>query len=426
MEITRFRTHIALLVVPLVAAMTTACGLDSQAPPPLIGPSGLGSSVTLTASPDQLPRDGSSQSILTVTSRDPENRPMAGQRMTVVVIGGTASQDSVTTNSDGRATFAVTAPAQSVIVPGNQIVVSVTPVGQNADNALPRRVSIALMGVSNSTAPAPAFTVTPQNPEINQVATFDATTTTDEGAQCLDNCSYSWNFDDGTTATGRVVTHSFTVARAYNVELTVTDAAGLVVAMRQLVTPSMPAEPTVTLNVAPNPPVVNQQATFNAVGTAATNHQIVRYEWNFGDGSNTTTVGGNVTHTYTARGIYSATVRAVDDLGRAGSTSLQLNLTTGVPTGINATFYFTPTNSSGAAFVNATTSFHAENSTPSNGATIQTYRWDWGDGASPEETSEPIIAHTFTTANRRYVVQLTIVDSQGRTALTRQNVDVVP
>jgi len=151
----------------------------------------------------------------------------------------------------------------------------------------------------------------------------------------------------------------------------------------------------------------------------------VRYEWNFGDGSNTTTVGGNVAHTYTARGIYSATVRAIDDLGRAGSASLQLNLTTGVPTGINATFYFTPTNSSGSGFANVTTYFHAENSTPSNGATISTYKWDWGDG-STDETSDSIITHSFGNGGRRYVVQLTIVDSQGRTALTRQNVDVVP
>jgi xanthomonalisin len=110
-------------------------------------------------------------------------------------------------------------------------------------------------------------------------------------------------------------------------------------------------------------------------------------------------------------------------LGRAGSASLQLNLTTGVPTGINATFYFTPTNSSGSGFANTTTYFHAENSTPSNGATITTYKWDWGDG-STDETSDPIITHSFGNGGRRYVVQLTIVDSQGRTGLTRQNVDV--
>ena len=71
MEITRFRTRVGFVVVPLVAVMTTACGLDSQAPPPLIGPSGLGSSVSLTASPDQLPRDGRVQSsaLRTIISR---------------------------------------------------------------------------------------------------------------------------------------------------------------------------------------------------------------------------------------------------------------------------------------------------------------------------------------------------------------------
>jgi PKD repeat protein len=174
--------------------------------------------------------------------------------------------------------------------------------------------------------------------------------------------------------------------------------------------------------VAPNPPVVNQLATFNAIGTAAANHQIVRYEWNFGDGSNTSTIGGNVAHTYTARGIYSATVRAIDDLGRAGSTSMQLNLTTGVPTGINATFYFTPVGLNNSAVLNTQTYFHAENSTPSNGATITTYKWDWGNGAT-DETSDPIITHTYGSAGT-YVVQLTIVDSQGRTALIRQNVGV--
>jgi PKD repeat protein len=418
MEITRFRTRVALVVVPLVAVLTAACGLDNQAPPPLVGPSGVGTSVSVTASPDQLPRDGTSQSVITVTSRDPNNRPMVGQRMTVVVVGGTASQDSITTNSDGRATFAVTAPAQTVIVAGNQILVSVTPVGENADNALARRVSIALMGVSNSTAPAPAFTVAPQNPEINQVATFDASTTTDEGAHCLDNCSYAWNFDDGTTATGRVVTHAFTVARSYNVELTVTDAAGLVVTVRQLVTPLMPAEPTVTLNVAPNPPVVNQQATFNAIGTAAANHQIVRYEWNFGDSATATTVSGNVTHTYGSRGIYTATVRAIDDLGRAGSTSLQLNLTSGVPTGLNASFFFSPTNPG----ANTSVFFDAMASTASNGATITNYRWDFGDGASEDNGTTATTSHQFALSQTTYVVKLTITDSQGRTASTTQNV----
>jgi PKD repeat protein len=418
------RTHqphqlIALAGLVLASIVSGACSLDKQDMPALSGPSELGLSLTMTASPDQLPRDGSSQSVVTLTARDAQGRPLAGQRVTLGASGGTLSQDTVVTGSDGHTTFAVTAPQQNVVVSGNQIVVSALPVGQNSDNAVPRRISILLTGVSNSTEPVPSFAVTPQAPEINQTGTFDATATTDEGGQCLDMCTYAWNFDDGSTASGRIVTHAFSVARSYNVALTVTDASGLVVVLRKLVTPTAPAEPTATLNVSPNPPVVNQVATFNATGTAASGHSIVRYEWDFGDGVTTSTSGGNVTHTYGSRGIFTAVVRAIDDLGRAGSANLQLNLTTGVPTGINAQFFFTPIDSSAGQ----TVYFDANASTASNGATITNYRWDWGDGTSEDDGTTPTASHAFG-ASHKYVVKLTITDSQGRTSSTTQTITI--
>lgn len=408
------------LVLATIAA--AACGLDNNAMPALSGPSGFGRSVVMTASPDQLPRDATSQSTVTLELRDAGGTKVSGQIVTLGVSpGAVLSQSQVTTGPDGKATFSVVAPTSTAIMPNNSIIVTAVPVGGNADNAISGSLSIALLGVSNSTAPTAAFSVTPAAPELNQIATFDASTSTDEGSKCLDVCTYQWDFDDSTTAVGRVVTHSFSVARSYNVALTVTDGVGLTNTLRQFVTPTAPAAPTVTLAVAPNPPVVNQLATFTALGTPAAKHSIVRYEWNFGDGSTTTSFGGSMTHTYTARGIYSATVRAVDDLGQIGSTSLQLNLTTGVPTGINASFFFSPT------VVKTNTGqvqFNANESTPSNGATITQYKWNWGDLSANDETADPIIVHTFPGAVNSYAVQLTIVDSQGRTSITRQTVSV--
>src|SRR6266850_1441898 len=344
MQRTIFRTRAQWVAVAVAAVLASACGLDKQTEPSLIGPAAGGTSVFMAATPDRLPRDGQSQSVIRVEVRGADGRAIPGSRVTVGIQGGTLSQSDVVTGTDGRGTFTVQAPSQSDVVPGNVITVFATPLTTDFNNATTQTLSIALTGVTNSTAPTAAFTVTPAAPEINTVATFDATTTTDEGQQCLNQCTYQWNFDDGATATGMVVAHTFTVARGFNVALTVTDAAGLVSTLRRIVTPTFPPPPTVTLIVSPNPPVVGQDATFNAVGTAAPNHQVVRYDWNLGDSVTTSTSGGNVTHTYSTRGIYTVTVRAIDDLGNAGSTSLQLNLNTGIATGINASFFFSPTN----------------------------------------------------------------------------------
>ena len=73
------RTH--RLAVAITATLISACGLDKQTQPSLIGPADTAQSIQMTASPDQLPRDGNSQSIVTVIARDPSNRPIVGQRL---------------------------------------------------------------------------------------------------------------------------------------------------------------------------------------------------------------------------------------------------------------------------------------------------------------------------------------------------------
>jgi len=403
------------LVLATIAA--AACGLDNNAMPALSGPSGFGRSVVMTASPDQLPRDATSLSTVTLELRDASGLRIGGQIVTLGVSPGAAlSQSQVTTGPDGKATFAVVAPSSTAIMPNNSIVVTAVPVGGNSDNAVAGSLSIALLGTSNTTAPAPAFTVTPLAPEINKLATFDATPTTDEGGQCLSSCIYEWDFDDGVTAAGRIVTHAFSVSRSYNVALTVTDPSGLVVTVRQSVTPFAPASPTVVLAVAPSPPILNQQAIFTATATPAPNHQVVRYEWDFGDGTNDTTVGRTVTKTYSSPGTVAVTVRATDDVGQVGAASTSFT----IASGITAAYFFTPT----VVHVGATTYFNASGSTPSNGATIKEYQWNWGDGSSGT-TSDPLATHTFGSANT-FVVKLTVVDSQNRNGVNQQNVAVVP
>lgn len=413
MDITTRPCSVRLLAgLVLMATTLTACDIKRQKAPAVTGPSEFGLSISAIASPDQLPRDGSSQSIVSLTVRDEQSRPVEGQHLTVSLAVGTVpgvllSESEVVTGSDGRASFAVTAPPQTAIG-ASQIRVNVIPVGTNFANAAARNVTIGLTGVPNASAPVPAFTVSPTAPETLQTVTFDASGTTDEGAVCDDRCTYAWDFGDGASATGRIATHAYTVGSTYTVALTVTDAAGTVVSMRTVVTIAAPAAPTVSLAVAPAAPVVDQQATFTATATAATGHSIVGYAWDFGDGTTQTTTTPTVTKTFLSSQTAVVTVTVTDDRGQTGNASLSVTPT--FPA--TASFSVSP---SGANVAGTTLSFNASESTVGIGTTIASYHWDFGDGTAPVTLATPVIAHVFAVAGT-YVVHLTITDNLGRTA----------
>jgi PKD repeat protein len=394
----------ALFVAALGVA---ACGIESQEAPPLIGPSGFGQSVTLNAVPDRLPRDGSSQSVVTISVRNESGQPMSGQRVTLGSSAGTLSQAEVVTGSDGRATFTVTAPPPGST--GNTIEVFATPVGGNFDNAVTRSLSIGVTGTPNSAAPTVQFTMTPQNPGARETVTFDASTTRDEGAVCGNACTYSWNFGDGTTRSGAVVTHSFNNPGTFTVTLTVTDAGGAVSTRQQIVTVSTVPAPTVTIAVTPNPPLAGQLATFIANATPASGRTITSYAWNFGDGTTQTTTAPSVTKTYTAQGVYVVTVTVTQDTGQTASTSQQVTLS---GSAVNASIVFSPQEPQ----VDQLVHFTALNPTAPNGATIPEsgFVWNFGDseqsggGSAQGRTAE----HRYSRPGT-YVVRLTITDSNG-------------
>jgi PKD repeat protein len=415
MDITTRPCSVRLLAgLVLMATTLAACDIKRQKAPAVIGPSEFGLSISAIASPDQLPRDGSSQSIVSLTVRDEQSRPVEGQHLTVALAVGTVpgvllSESEVVTGSDGRASFAVTAPPQTAIG-GTEIRVIVRPVGTNFANAAVRSVTIGLTGVRNASAPVPVFTVSPTAPETLQTVTFDASGTTDEGAPCDDRCTYAWDFGDGASATGRIATHAYTVGSTYTVALTVTDAAGTVASTRTVVTITAPAAPTVSLVVAPAAPVVDQQATFTATATAATGHSIVGYAWDFGDGTTQTTTTPTVTKTFLSSQTVVVTVTVTDDRGQTGNASLSVSPT------FPATASFTVSPSS-ASVAGTTLSFNASASTVGIGTTIASYAWNFGDGTVAITLATPTTTHVFAVAGT-YVVQLTIADNLGRTATT--------
>ena len=187
-------------------------------------------------------------------------------------------------------------------------------------------------------SPTAAFTVSPTSPEVGQIATFDASTTRDEGTAC-NTCSYFWNFGGDGTATGKIATHVFSSGGAYQVSLTAIDAAGTAGNVIQTVTVIAPSIPTgLSVTASPAQPLAKQAATFTANATASPNHRIVTYQFAWGDGDNTTSATPVVQHTYSQSGPMLLTLTVRDDLGQSSTTNVVIT----VASGLTASFTISP------------------------------------------------------------------------------------
>ncbi len=71
--------------------------------------------------------------------------------------------------------------------------------------------------------PHAAFSYSPYQPPKDAPVTFNASASYDEDGTIQE---WLWTFDDGTTASGEVVTHVYTYPRTYRVRLTVIDDDG--------------------------------------------------------------------------------------------------------------------------------------------------------------------------------------------------------
>jgi chitodextrinase len=328
---------LSIVIVALAALLVSApgCTLKNQEAPPLSGPSEFGTSITLTASPDAINQDGGSQSLITITARDSNGNPLRNVSLrTDIFVGGvhtdfgTLSARSVVTDANGRATLIYTAPASPAgpSVDANTTVdIVATPLGTDFANAVSRLVTIRLLPIGIVVPPdglQPDFTFTPTSPTDHQDVLFTACGDPTKPCAPANNpvASYSWDFGDGRTATGRTATHSYNESGTYFVTLTISDSVGRSAAATRQITVIAGALPTARFSFSPTSPQPNQQVNFNASASTATQgHRIVSYSWDFGDGQpGVVSTSPLTSHTYTQEGDYVVLLIVTDDLGKTG------------------------------------------------------------------------------------------------------------
>jgi PKD repeat protein len=165
---------------------------------------------------------------------------------------------------------------------------------------------------------------------------------------------------------------------------------------------------------APTTPVDNQDVFFDA---STSRGSIASFSWDFGDGAHAS--GRTTDHSFDLAGTYHVTLTITDEFGRTATATQQVTVSAGtIPT---AVFVFSPT----SVRVGQNIAFNASGSRAGVGQTIESFTWDFGDGAPRVTTGEPTINHAFTVANT-YNVTLLVTDSSGKFATVTVAITVLP
>ncbi|MBI1741524.1 PKD domain-containing protein [Candidatus Acetothermia bacterium] len=145
-----------------------------------------------------------------------------------------------------------------------------------------------------------------------------------------DKPAYSWDFDDGTTSdssSSLFASHEFVRAGHYRVTVVYTLAYAegkncdkqLRVTASDFVMINVREPPQACFTFSPKEPKIGDIVTFDAQCSSDADGKIIRYEWDFGDGSRPQ-LGIQASHQYRSFAIFRVRLHIEDDHGGCGRT----------------------------------------------------------------------------------------------------------
>jgi PKD repeat protein len=162
--------------------------------------------------------------------------------------------------------------------------------------------------------PNPVFTPPRAYAGIPTTFSGGASTDPNPGAGIV---SYSWDFGDGTTGSGKSAAHTFSRIGTYTVTLTVEDNFFARASVSQDVTVSAVPPPSFV----PRSGLARQTLHFGVTGPIPPGSS---YSWKFGDGSRGH--GAHATHRYARAGTYRVTLTITSSDGRRRTVSLRVRI----------------------------------------------------------------------------------------------------
>ncbi|UCE38250.1 MAG: PKD domain-containing protein [Thermoplasmata archaeon] len=148
---------------------------------------------------------------------------------------------------------------------------------------------------------------------VDEEITLSANDSFDEDGEIV---RYYWDFDDGSNATGKVVTHTYEKGGNYTVILIVTDNDNKKAVQAMTIHVNELPEANIIVS---SPAYIHETVYFWANGTYDPDGFIKDYFWDFGDGENDT--GESVSHIYTEKRPFQVTLTVTDNDGAKNATT---------------------------------------------------------------------------------------------------------
>ena len=229
--------------------------------------------------------------------------------------------------------------------------------------------------------------------------------------------TYSWNFGDATTGTGKTPVHSYGQAGTYVVTLTVTDPNGTSVKTANVSVGGLPNQPPVALFTLTCPTL-----SCSANASASTDdHGIVSYKWDWGNGRSETHVGPTATNTWASAGNYNVTLTVTDGSGLTNALTKVVTIPTATVNQSPTATVTSPSNNStfllGASVAFAGTGQDPEDGALAGASLVWTSSLDGQIGTGTAFSINTLSAGT-------HIITLTAKDALGATGTSTRSITI--
>ena len=279
-----------------VGKVTARSGTVTADSPDLFIGQSAASSVSLSVNPASLGAGGGAVEVV-ATVYDASGNALPSVQLKLSATAGTFLQGGGTRTTD----------SQGRVVDTLQTRVTTTITAEVGTLSQQKEVR-----VEKNSAPKALFIVSPTTAKVGETVYFDGSSSSDEDGTIV---GYRWNFGDGGSASGVRAQHTYGRVGTFQISLQVIDDQGGEGSSSAFSLPvSANSLPKAEFTWCQVPPLSDQTLRFDAGSSTDSDGTIVKYEWNFGDGS-----GGSgevcPTHRYTAAGTYTVILTVTDNLG---------------------------------------------------------------------------------------------------------------